>query len=126
MLECQPENYKISKIEVFAPLQEILKKSSERLCDSEASNCDMRFSKLIVTLSFDNSASHINLHQKNENSENENSDPLQLHFVSSVMIINLRSLKDECSWVNAIPQSIRLYRPPRIQSHESPNCTRFY
>lgn len=35
MVECQPQNYNICEIEVLVPLQEMLNKTAERLCDAE-------------------------------------------------------------------------------------------
>jgi len=36
MVECQPNNYEISESEVFVPLQDMLNKTAERLCDAVA------------------------------------------------------------------------------------------
>lgn len=81
MLKCQPE--KKTETEAFVTLQDILKKTAERLCDSVALNWDepnLRYLELRVTICFDSSASHIIPHQKNENAENEKSNPLQPLF----------------------------------------------
>ncbi|CAH0552999.1 unnamed protein product [Brassicogethes aeneus] len=118
MDECMPKNIKVSEIEVMVPLQEILNKSTERLCESVALNWSeeaLYKLKLIITLGFDSSSGHVNPHQKCKNSENESSNPQQSLFVSSLILIQLRNVDfDKVSWLNPTPQSVRFCRPLQI------------
>lgn len=127
MIECQPESYKISESEVLVPLQEMLNKTAERLCNAVALEWDeqnLRNLELITTLGFDSSSGHTNLHQHCENAENEDPNTQQSLFVSSVVLIKLKScVSDECSWINPTPQSVRFCRPLRIATQKEDDLT---
>ena len=118
MIVCQPLNCKVSETEVLVPLQSILNKSAERLCESIALDWkedDLRNLELTVTLGFDSSSAHVNPQQKSKNSENENYNAHLSLFVSSFIIIQLKSThSDDSSWLNPTPQSVRFCRPLRI------------
>lgn len=127
MIECQPESYKISESEVLVPLQEMLNKTAERLCDAVALEWDeqnLRNLELITTLGFDSSSGHTNLHQHCENAENEDRNTQQSLFVSSMILIRLKScVSDECSWINPTPQRVRFCRPLRIATQKADDLT---
>ena len=127
MVECQPQNYRISEIEVLVPLQKMLNKTAERLCDAVALEWDkrnLRNLELFATLGFDSSSGHTNPHQHCENAENEDPNALQSLLVSSMIIIKLKScVSDECSWINPTPQSIRFCRPLRIATEKENDLT---
>ena len=127
MLEYQPQNYTIAESSIFVPLQNMLNKSIERLCNSIALNWkenDLYNLQMICTLGFDSSSGHTNPQQHFENSVNENSDPHLSLFVTSMILIKLESsVSDSCFWINPTPQSTRFCRPLRIalEKEESEN-----
>ena len=114
---CLPENIKGNEVEVVISLQSTLNKSAERFCESIISDCDENCPEdltLIGTLGFDSSSGHVNAQQKCSNTNNEDRNPLQSLFVSSIIMINLRCSCGQFSWVSKTPQSIRFCRPLRI------------
>lgn len=67
MIKCLPENIKNSEIEVCVPLQSLLNKTTERLCESVAQGWEehcLHNLELTVTLGFDSSSGHTNAQQK--------------------------------------------------------------
>lgn len=119
MVQCELEKneYHLSEIEISVTLQQILNKSAERLCDAVATEWDGRYVRnleLSVTLGFDSSSAHLNPHQKCVDPKNERSDPQSSLFVSSFIIVQLRSNSSTHSWLNPTPQSVRFCRPLRL------------
>jgi len=126
MVECQPNNYEISESEVFVPLQDMLNKTAERLCDAVALQWEeenVRNLELIVTLGFDSSSGHTNPHQQCKNAENEDPNAQQSLFVSSMIIIQLKTVSNKYFWINPTPQSIRFCRPLRIAIQKEDDLT---
>ena len=117
MDKCLPENIQSTEVEVVVSLQKMLNKSVERLCESVALDWDencLKQLQLIATLGFDSSSGHTNAQQKCSNKYNEDLNPLQSLFVSSIILISIRCNCRKHSWLNKTPQSIRFCRPLRI------------
>ncbi|XP_023248127.1 uncharacterized protein LOC106641909 [Copidosoma floridanum] len=75
MEACKPNECSISEVEICTPLQSILNKTGERLCNSVAldwSKDALKNLELHVTLGFDSSSGYNNSHQRFENKSNEN------------------------------------------------------
>lgn len=121
MTESLPNVEAKSETEFIVPLQDMLNKSAERLCERVALEwCedDLNCLLLTTTLGFDSSSGHGNPHQKYADSSNENVNPQQSLFVTSIIVISLTSSRSGgSSWTNPTPQSIRFCRPLRL-AHE--------
>lgn len=94
MLMCHVNNCKSSENEVIIPLQSLLNKSAERLCESVAldwNERDLKNLRLTATLGFDSSAGHLNPQQGYENTTNECSESHQHLFITCALIIQLIS-----------------------------------
>lgn len=94
MLMCQVNHCKSSETEVVLPLQSLLNKSAERLCEGVAldwNERDLSNLQLTATLGFDSSAGHVNPQQRYENTTNECSASHQNLFITCVLIIKLVS-----------------------------------
>lgn len=118
MAQCRPIGCINSEIQVVVPLQQMLNKTVERLCEAVALKwnenhlCD---TELHVTIGFDSSSGHVNPHQHCSDPINENLNSQNSLFVSSFIIIKLScSFCEKCSWINPTPQSVRFCRPLRI------------
>lgn len=119
MAECAPSNIKYSENEAMVPLQDLLNKSSERLCKAIAEewNCEaLRNLELYVTVGFDSSSGHLNPHQKYTDTDNVNDNAQQSLLVTSCIIQKLKR-SNEKAWTNPTPQSIRFCRSLRYYSH---------
>ena len=118
MAKCMPKNVSLSEVEVSVPLQDILNKSAERLCEricTDWSEYDLLNLELITTVDFDSSSGHTNPHQRYENIENTNKNAQESLFVSSMIVIKLRStVSSQYSWINPTPQSYRFCRPLKL------------
>ena len=87
MNQYKPEKYNASEIEVSVPMQKMINKTAERLCEAIAldwNERDLLNLELIATLGFDSSSGHTNAQQKCENSKNETFDALQ-YFLLPVL-----------------------------------------
>lgn len=111
--------------EVFVPLQNLLNKTVERLCESlalgwnEDSLLNLQFSG---TVGCDSSAGHVNAHQKYCDPENDSISPMQSLFISNLLIISIHSLSGQEEWINPTPQSYRFCRTLRICSEKEDNA----
>ena len=119
MNKYKPEKYIIiTETEVTVSLQSMLNNTAEHLCEGIAFNWEksvLRSLELVVTVGFDSSSGHTNPHQKYDSTENQNANAQQSLFVTSMVIILVRSKKsNENLWVNPKPQSVRLCRPLRV------------
>lgn len=115
MSECKPININYSEVEVQVPLQDMLNKTVERLCEALADDwsCEeLRNVELYVAVGFDSSANHLNPHQCYASDINRNTNSQQSLLVTSCIIQKLQGA-NERSWVNPTPQSIRFCRPLR-------------
>lgn len=93
MIECTPTPVYATEVEVKVPVQLMLNKTVERLCEAvaidwsqEALN-DVTF---LLTSGFDSSSGHTNSHQRCENPENDSPNAQQSLFVTSILLINVR------------------------------------
>lgn len=122
MAECRPKLEDYAKadlgMEIFVPLQIMLNKTAERLCNAvtlDWNTDDLKDLKLMVTLGFDSSSGYKNVHQKCKNPDNESVDAQQHLFVTSFIIIKISSnTSEDKSWVNPTPQSTRFCRTLRL------------
>lgn len=125
MVQCQPQNYIFSELECLIPLQSLLNKTSERLCEAvslERPKSTLKNLELMVTIGFDSSSGHNNPHQSYMESDDENLSPYQSLFISHLIVIQLKDSKSNThSWLNPIPQSIRFCRPLRIAFEKEDN-----
>ena len=99
-------------------MQSLLDKTAERLVEAVSSSWPVaakRKLRLEATMGFDSSSGHSNPHQKFADNSLDLRRPHQSLFVSSLLIIRIKSDIDEkYSWVNPTPQSYRFCRPLRI------------
>lgn len=113
--KCTPDNINYSEDEVVVPLQSMLNKTAERLCEAVDKDwIDEDFSnlELYVTIGFDSSSGHLNPHQSyTDPSSNVNTNPQQSLLVTSCIVQKLQSASK--SWINPTPQSTRFCRPLR-------------
>lgn len=92
-------------MEVSVDLQSILNKSVERLLESSASDWnEYDLLDLKMILGFDSSSGDLNPQQGYEQSENENVNAFQSLFVSSMIIIKMKSQVSNQSGRNPTPQ----------------------
>lgn len=113
--ECMPENISYSESEVIVPLQSILNKTAERLCEAVAKDWgseELLDVQLYVTSGVDSSSGHLNPHQNYDNTNNVNSNARQSLLVTSLLVQKLTG-SNKCSWINPTPQSTRFCRPLR-------------
>lgn len=131
--ECSVKTEFLTDSEIYAPLQVMLDKTAERLCDAVANdwseNC-LRNLELTMNLGFDSSSGHLDPHQKFEESKTLTEDIVsnaqQSLFVTSINTIQLESCCDEelekkRIWINPTPQSIRFTRPLRLSFEKETN-----
>ena len=99
-------------------MQSLLDKTAERLIEAVSSSWPtsaMKELQLEATMGFDSSSGHSNPHQKFSDNTIDSQSSHQTLFVSSMLIIRIKSKIDEnYSWVNPTPQSYRFCRPLRI------------
>uniref|UniRef100_A0ABD2WAR7 Uncharacterized protein n=1 Tax=Trichogramma kaykai TaxID=54128 RepID=A0ABD2WAR7_9HYME len=112
--------------EVFVSLQNILNKTTERLCDSVTQEWDERslFNlELVVSIGFDSSSGHVSPHQKSADDTEEKIGTQTSLFVTCFNLLEIScKLKNfENHWINPTPQSIRFTRPLRM-SVEKEDC----
>ena len=127
MMECLPSNYFATEVEVIVSLQNMLNKTSERLCDDIAIDLGIGYLQkleLVATLGFDSSSGHTYPNQKCKNPENESTSVQQSLFVSSIIIISLRISISNNTWINPTPQSVRFSRPLRITGKETQEASK--
>ena len=89
MTKCVPTQLLVSEVEVMVPLQCMLNKTAERLCEAVATdwNCEeLSNIELHATCGFDSSSSHINPHQDYANKDRENKNAQQSLLVTSLII----------------------------------------
>ena len=94
LTKCHLQNYSHSEVAVSVHMQDILNKTAERLCASVAIDWhDRCLNKLVlsVTVGFDSSSGHSDLHQQFNNLENEKIDIQLPLFVSNMLVIRLHS-----------------------------------
>lgn len=121
MVECRPQDYQSSEKECFVPLQNILNKTSERLCEAVIKDSDRSLQnlELMVTVGFDSSSGHTNSQQNYQEIYSENLNSQQSLFISHMIVVHLRDLeKNTHIWINPTPQSVRFFRPLRIAAEK--------
>ena len=75
------------------------------------------------TVGFESSSGHSNPQQKCADTANKNPNPQQSLFVSSILVIGLKSRAfNDCVWINPTPQSVRFCRPLRIALEKEDNA----
>ncbi|KAJ8670022.1 hypothetical protein QAD02_001281 [Eretmocerus hayati] len=121
MKECLPPQIQGSEKEVFAPLQQVANKTSERLCESIATEWSeeaLKRVKLTFSGSFDGATGYSSSHQKCASPDDECNDVIQTIFVSSLTPLQLisESVTDSntYTWLNSTPASYRYCRPLRV------------
>ena len=93
MVECLPTRVYATEVEVRVPLQIMLNKTVERLCETVATDWRpeaLNDVTLLLTSGFDSSSGHMNSHQRCENPENDSLLAQQTLFVTSILLIKLR------------------------------------